>query len=98
MLLAKDGVEALEIFRRERERIQLVVLDLTMPRQSGQEALRQFLMLNPKLKVIVSSGHHMASSANELKDLGAVEFVPKPYRPDELAQQVRKLLDQPGRP
>jgi PAS domain S-box-containing protein len=95
VLLAKDGVEALEAYNRERKRIRLVVLDLTMPLQSGAEVLKQLLRINPKLKVIISSGHRKVSDAENLQTLGAVEFVPKPYRPDELARQVRRLLDQP---
>lgn len=94
VLLAKDGSEAIEIFRREAERIKLVVLDLTMPRQSGQEVLLKLRQSNPKVKVIVSSGHDKDRVSNQFQNTQKVEFIPKPYRPNELARKVRSVLDQ----
>ncbi len=93
VLLAKDGEEALEVFQREHKQIRLVVLDLTMPRMSGREILKQLLHLDPKMRILISSGHQIPSDGNQLQALGRVEFVPKPYRPDDLARSVRKLLD-----
>jgi len=93
VLLAEDGEEALEVFQRERERIKLVVLDLTMPRLSGREVLKQFLRLDPKMRILISSGHQTPGDSNELREMGMIEFVPKPYHPDDLARSARKLLD-----
>ncbi|MBI3994846.1 MAG: PAS domain S-box protein [Nitrospirae bacterium] len=93
VLLAKNGEEALEIFQRDRERIRLVVLDLTMPRMSGREALKRLLQLDPEIRVLISTGHQMTGDSNELQNLGTVRFVPKPYRPDDLARSVRNFLD-----
>jgi CheY-like chemotaxis protein len=95
VLSAKDGEEALEVFQREQKRIKLIVLDLTMPRMSGREVLKRFLRLNPTIRILISSGHQTPPDSNELQDLGMIEFVPKPYRPDDLARSVRKLLDKP---
>lgn len=97
VLCAEDGEEAIEIFRRERDRIRLVVLDLTMPRLSGREVLRQLLHLDPNMRVLISSGHNAPSDPGPLQELGMIEYVPKPYRPDALARSVRKLLDTPSR-
>jgi PAS domain S-box-containing protein len=93
VLLAQNGEEALEVFQRERERIRLVVLDLTMPRMSGREVLKRLLHLDPRMRILISSGHQTPGDANQLQGLGMVEFVPKPYRPDDLARSVRTLLD-----
>lgn len=95
VLLAKNGEEALEIFQRERDRIRLVVLDLTMPRMSGREVLKQILRLDPAIRVLISTGHQMTGDSNELQNFGTVRFVPKPYRPDDLARSVRNFLDAP---
>lgn len=94
VLLAKDGLEAIEIFRREAKCIKLVVLDLTMPRQSGQDVLLKLRQSNPKVKVIVSSGHDKNRVSNQLRNTQEVEFIPKPYRPGDLARKVRSVLDQ----
>jgi PAS domain S-box-containing protein len=93
VLLAKNGEEALEVFQREQGRIRLVVLDLTMPRLSGRDVLKQLLRLDPKMRILISSGHQMPTDANELQRQGMIRFVPKPYRPDDLARSVRTLLD-----
>ncbi|MFQ5950002.1 MAG: response regulator, partial [Nitrospiria bacterium] len=97
VLLAKDGGEALESFRRERERIRLAVLDLTMPRQSGWEVLRQLRLLDPALKVIISTGHDISDQRKDSSDLEHVAILPKPYSPRELVQKIRETLDQDDR-
>jgi len=72
------------------------VLDLTMPRLSGRDVLKRLLRLDPKIRVLISSGHQTPTDANELQRLGLIRFVPKPYRPDDLTQSVRTLLDAPA--
>jgi PAS domain S-box-containing protein len=98
VLVAKDGEEAIDVFRRERSRIKLVVLDLTMPRMSGQEVLGQLLLLDPKMRILISSGHQTPVASTELLKQGMIDLVPKPYRPEELVRSVRKLLDAPVPP
>lgn len=90
---AKDGSEALEIFKREKSRIDLVVLDLTMPNRSGEEVLRALRDLDPDVKIIISSGHHTDGSLPLLQDMGADGFVPKPYLPSDLLRTIRSILD-----
>ncbi|MBI3596737.1 MAG: PAS domain S-box protein [Nitrospirae bacterium] len=98
VLLAKDGEEAIDVFRREHDRIKLVVLDLTMPRMSGQEVLKQLLRLDPRMRFLISSGHHAPTDSTELQNLGMIQLVPKPYSPRDLARSVRNLLDAPVTP
>ena len=57
VLVGADGEEGLEIFRREQERISLVLLDLSMPRMSGQEVLAEQQSVAPELKVLVMTGY-----------------------------------------
>lgn len=93
VLLANDGQEALEIYRQGRANIDLVVLDLVMPRLSGAETLQGILQIEPGAKVILASGY----SANGLGDTtmfeGALAFVQKPYDLYELALAARAALD-----
>lgn len=98
VLLAENGEQALEIFRRERDRIRLVVLDLTMPRMSGREVMKQLLGLDPNMPVLISSGHQIPSDGGQLQSMGRIEFIPKPYRPNDLARSVRNLLNAPAVP
>ncbi|MCG3114049.1 MAG: PAS domain S-box protein [Candidatus Manganitrophus sp. SA1] len=90
VLTAEDGREAVELFVRKKQEIDLVVLDLTMPYLSGGEVLHQLRQIEPNLKVIISSGHR----ADHSLDLTDVSFLQKPYRPADLLQKVIDALRQ----
>lgn len=90
VLLAADGVQALEIYRARPGAIQLVVLDLTMPRLGGEETLRELRQLDPAARVILSSGYAADEARNRFN--GAAGFLQKPYRPSDLLASVRSVL------
>jgi CheY-like chemotaxis protein len=97
VLLAPNGKEGLSVYFENRDRVDLVILDVSMPILSGPEVLEQIRAMDPEAKIILSSGysdtnvdqifypHHRPSG-----------FVSKPYRPVDLARVVRNVLD--GRP
>jgi CheY-like chemotaxis protein len=92
VLVAEDGLEAVELYQREQGKIDLVILDLTMPRLSGHDAFRRLVEINPRIRALFASGYsaeHVSKDTHE-RILG---FVGKPYRPDDLAQMVRTALD-----
>ncbi|MGB6064523.1 MAG: response regulator [Desulfomonilaceae bacterium] len=90
---AANGKEALELFNRERAQISLVILDLIMPDMGGKECLKELNKIDPQLKVLIASGLPSDSSKEECLQIGARGFVSKPFRMNELVQQVRKVLD-----
>jgi PAS domain S-box-containing protein len=90
VLLAEDGLEALDVYRREAGRIDLVILDLTMPRLSGRDTHRALLQIDPHAHVLFASGY---SAANISEEEGVLGFISKPYRPQELANTVRAALN-----
>jgi DNA-binding response OmpR family regulator len=92
VMVARDGLEAVEVFRRERNRIALVILDLIMPRLSGQDTFRSLRQLSDKVPVMFASGSKPEQlSAEENQHVAG--YVAKPYRPRELAAAVRNTLD-----
>jgi PAS domain S-box-containing protein len=95
VVLARNGEEAVHVYRQYGESIPLVVLDIVMPRMGGKETYRRLKELNPRLKVVVSSGFSRHGQAHDLLEMGADAFVQKPYRPDDLAAVVRRTLDAP---
>jgi PAS domain S-box-containing protein len=95
VLVAADGQEAVEAYRREAGRIDLVILDLSMPRLSGRDACRQLVALDPAVRVLLSSGY-AADQAASVQEAGVRGFVGKPYRPAGLAAAVRAALDAKG--
>jgi PAS domain S-box-containing protein len=92
VLTAADGQEAVERYQREQGRIDLVILDLTMPRLSGRDAFRRLLAFDPGVRVLFASGHS-AEQVTELDHERVLGFISKPYRSEELAQTVRRVLD-----
>jgi PAS domain S-box-containing protein len=92
VLLAEDGMQAVDIFQRNRHLIDLVILDLTMPRLSGSDACRRMLEIDPGVRVLFSSGY-FAEELTEREDR-IVGFIKKPYRQEELAKTVRASLEQ----
>jgi CheY-like chemotaxis protein len=92
VLAAKDGVEALELFRQHRDEIRLVLSDLTMPRMDGWETLTALRQHAPDLPVILASGfdkaHVMAGDHSEWPQV----FLGKPYRLKELGDAIDQAL------
>jgi CheY-like chemotaxis protein len=88
---AADGAAAVETYARRGREIDLVVLDLAMPRLAGPDTLRRLVELDPGVRVVVSSGH--ANLSAELSASPAVRGVlPKPYRPADLLRVVADAL------
>ena len=90
VLTAEDGVEAVEVFGRESDRIDLVILDVTMPRMSGRDAFRHMLEIQPEARILFSTGY----SDEHIAELeGAMGLLSKPYRPHELLTAVQSALE-----
>ncbi len=90
---ACDGEEAVEIFRGTHEKIDLVLLDLTMPRKSGWAAFEEIREVSADVPVILSSGYSTQGGGNTANRRGANAFLPKPYKAQQLAQAVRTVLN-----
>jgi PAS domain S-box-containing protein len=91
VLVAEHGEEAADTYRREPERIALVILDLSMPGLSWRDTLQRLLQINPRVRVLLASGH--SEDVVEPGTEGVFAFVTKPYRAETLAAEVRKALD-----
>ncbi len=92
-LLAVDGEEAVGIYTEKFSTISAVVMDMTMPKLTGAQTLKKILEINPAAKVIVASGFTAEGSPQEIVDLGAADYLTKPYTIHLLAQALRKALD-----
>ncbi|MBI5569591.1 MAG: PAS domain S-box protein [Desulfomonile tiedjei] len=96
VLTARNGNEALDMFQRERQSISLVIMDLMMPGMGGKECLKNLLQIDPRARILVASGYSGDASTREMVELGACGFVGKPFRMNDLLQQVRQALDNPA--
>ena len=95
VLEAKDGVEAVEIFKQHQDDIHYVLSDLTMPRMDGWETIAALRKLSPDIPVILSSGYDkaqvMAVMAGDHSELPQA-FLAKPYKLKELSEAIRQVL------
>ncbi len=89
---ARNGKEAVEVFGREHDSIDLVILDLAMPVMAGPEAFARMRAIAPSAKVVIASGFSRDGAAQKLLDDGAVAFVQKPFRREELARAMDEAL------
>jgi len=94
VLSALDGAEAVDIYRQRAKDIDLVILDLAMPRLSGADALRELRTINPAVSVLISSGYSSDEDLRTVERAGVLGFIAKPYRAIDLARRVRAALDQ----
>ncbi len=92
VLLAKDGGEAIRIYKEKMEEISLVILDLIMPEMSGKETFFALKGLNPQIKVLLSSGYSEESHASEIIQQGAKGFLQKPFGLVALSHRLKEAL------
>jgi PAS domain S-box-containing protein len=92
VLLARSGQEALELYRKERDRIDLVLLDMVMPGLGGGEVFDGLRTVNPHVRVILSSGYSMNGRAAEILDRGCRGFIQKPFDLHELSVRLQEAL------
>jgi DNA-binding NtrC family response regulator len=95
VLTAVDGHQGVEIFRRHHSEIDLVVMDMIMPNLDGKAMFEKIIKIDPDVRVIVSSGFCSSEATNSMISMGAIEFVPKPFRISELSQAVARCLSKP---
>jgi PAS domain S-box-containing protein len=87
-----DPMAALEAYRKEWANVDLVVLDMVMPKMGGRELYLAMRDINPRVKVLLASGYSVAGEAQSIMELGVLAFVQKPFRRAELARKVADLL------
>jgi len=93
VLTVPDGERALEIYSRASSQVDLVVLDLIMPGIGGKRCLDGLLKLNPRAKVLISSGYSSDGAISEALEAGAKGFVAKPYEVKQILKVIREVLD-----
>lgn len=93
VLLAKNGLEGLEIFRQNKDKIKLIILDMLMPKMSGSEALIKIRETDQDIKVIIASGYSDEDKLKAIKNMDIAGFIQKPFKLKDLLSQIRTILD-----
>ncbi|MBE9582061.1 MAG: response regulator, partial [Proteobacteria bacterium] len=93
VLEAKSGREAVKVYEENQDTIDMVFLDMIMPDMGGGKAYDRMKEINPKVKVLLSSGYSIESEAKKILACGCDGFIQKPFSLSELSQRVREILD-----
>jgi PAS domain S-box-containing protein len=90
---AQNGHEALEIYQRDHDIIDLVIFDMIMPEMSGHELFEKIQATDPQTRTLLSSGYSLNDEARKILEVGCDGFIQKPFDLRELSRKVRTLLD-----
>lgn len=87
-----NGFEAVERYQQSKEPIDLVILDMIMPKMGGQEAFRQLKAFDPNVKVVIASGYGLDNEIQAIIDEGAIDFIQKPFTIKCLSKILNKAI------
>jgi CheY-like chemotaxis protein len=93
VIIAKGGEEAIELYKVNQEKIDMVILDMIMPDVDGKMAYEKLREINPDIKVLLSSGYSITGQAQEILDKGCNGFIQKPFNLKDLSLKLRDILD-----
>ena len=89
---AMSGQEAIEIFEKERDQIDLIIMDMIMPGMGGGETFDRLKAIDPDIKVLLSSGYSINGQATDILRRGCDGFIQKPFKMNQLAEKVQRIL------
>lgn len=89
MATAFDGEEAVRKYAASNEKPDVILMDHRMPVMNGVEATKEIIRLNPRQKIVFVSADILVEK--EARDAGAIEFLPKPFRMDDLLEKMEKI-------
>ena len=93
VVLAKDGPEALRIYRRMGPAIALIILDYFLPIMDGDAVFDELKAMDPDVRVVLSSGFGEQAKLGSMLARGLCGFLPKPYTYSRLIEHIRSILD-----
>jgi len=92
VLLARGGKKAIEIYTNNKDKVDMVLLDMIMPDLGGGETYDRLKEINPDVKVLLSSGYSINEKANEILERGCNGFIQKPFDLRELSEKIGEIL------
>ena len=93
VIVAGDGLEALELFQQHKDEIALVILDLLMPKLDGGQTYLALKKLKPNVKAFFCTGYTPQEIIGSLLEQESLRALQKPFRPSEFVQVVREMLE-----
>jgi CheY-like chemotaxis protein len=94
VLLAKNGVEAVELYTRRQKEVDVVITDMVMPIMDGPATITALQAINPNVRIIGSSGFVSKDGQTKSKNAGVKCFIPKPYTAEALLNTLNEVLQE----
>jgi CheY-like chemotaxis protein len=94
VLLAEDGIKALETYQENQGDIDVVLLDMVMPNMGGGEAYDRLREIDPDVKVLLSSGFSIDGEATKILARGCDGFIQKPFTMKDLSERIRQVVQE----
>jgi two-component system cell cycle sensor histidine kinase/response regulator CckA len=91
-LIAKDGIEAIEVFKRNFAKISCVLMDFSMPEMNGYDAYLAMSKIDPKVQVVLVSGLKVVPEVDKLRQSGKIAFINKPFKQADVVTAIRSRL------
>ena len=92
VLTATSGQEAVDVFKINKDRIDLVVMDMIMPGMGAGDTYDELRVLDPEIKVLLSSGYGVDEQTNEVLQRGCNGFIQKPFNMQLLSQKIEDIM------
>ncbi len=92
VMMARNGQEAIDQLGKNKEDIDLVILDINMPVMDGKEAFSRLKAIKPDLKVIIATGYAINDTARVLLEQGADDCIQKPYSLDDMSEKINRVM------
>ncbi len=93
VILASTAKEGIELYRTDKELIEIVLLDFYLPDSTGIEIFKQIRDINPESKVIVTSGFEFDETIQDVLDSGALGFIGKPFNREQILSFIHKAYN-----
>ncbi|MDY6987015.1 MAG: response regulator [Thermodesulfobacteriota bacterium] len=93
VMVASNGKQAIALYEHNKDKIDMVILDLIMPDMGGGEVYDRLKEINPKVKVLLSSGYSIEGQANKILERGCDGFIQKPFNIREVSEKLRDILE-----
>ena len=93
VLTATSGKEAIDIYRNNKDRIELVVMDMIMPGMGAGDTYDELQVIDPAIKVLLSSGYGVDQQASEILNRGCKGFIQKPFNMQVLSEKIGEVLE-----
>jgi CheY-like chemotaxis protein len=93
VVLAENGKKAVELYRQHQDTIDVVLLDLVMPEMDGEQTYRALKQINPRVKVVMTSGYAPEDRPNWIA-LQENFFLQKPFQTEKLVEAIQKVLQE----